>query len=220
MGMGYKLRNIVIALVFALLATAGFGSVASAQSLPGPSAQSTMLPGPAPATTSIEAPSGAVAPTGVGTDANYTLGTGDKLKVTVYGEPDLSGDFVVDGSGQVGMPLVGQVKAAGLTIHEFVAEVTASLSQGYLKDPKVSVEVENFRPFFILGEVNKPGEYPYQSGINALDAIALAGGFTYRADDSQVFVRRNGSSKELELPADASTKIYPGDIMRVAERIF
>lgn len=216
--MGYQLRNIVLALLLTLVAGAGFVFPASAQSLPGPSPMATTVPGPGATSTSETA--APVMSTGVATDEHYTLGTGDKIKITVYGETDLSGDFVVDGSGQVQMPLIGQVAAAGLTIHEFVAKVVAALSQGYLKDPRVSVEVENYRPFFILGEINKPGEYAYQNGINALDAVALAGGFTYRADDSQVFIRRNGNTKELPLPADATTKIFPGDIVRVAERIF
>ena len=160
----------------------------------------------------------ALAPTAV--DENYHLGTGDKLRITIYGETDLSGDFLVDGSGQVQLPLVGQVKAAGLTIHEFTGEITAAYQNGSLKDPKVSDEVENYRPFYIMGEVNKPGEYPYESGLNVLGAIALAGGYTYRADDTEVYVRRSGSPKEVTMPADASTKINPGDIVRVAERIF
>ena len=162
----------------------------------------------------------ALAPTAAAIDENYRLGTGDKLHITVYGEEDLSGHFPVDGSGQVQLPLVGQVKAAGLTLHEFTGEITAAYQNGYLKDPKVSVEVENYRPFYIMGEVNKPGEYPFENGLNVMGAIALAGGYTYRADDTEVYVRRNGSPKEVTMPADANTKINPGDIVRVAERLF
>lgn len=173
---------------------------------------------------SASAPAGSAAPAprhaGAITDEYYHLGTGDKLKVTVYGEEDLSGEFLVDSAGQVQLPLVGQVKAAGLSIHEFVAEVTTALKNGYLKDPKVSVEVLNYRPFYIIGEVNKPGEYPYENGLNVLGAVALAGGYTYRANDSSVYVRRANSTKEERMPADATTRIYPGDIVRVAERIF
>jgi polysaccharide export outer membrane protein len=154
------------------------------------------------------------------TDEHYRLGTGDKLKITVYGEDDLSGEFLVDGSGQVQLPLVGQVKAANLTIHEFVEEVGNSLKGGYLKDPKVSVEVLNYRPFYIIGEVNKPGEYPFETGLNVLGAIALAGGYTYRANDNNLYVRRAGATKEEAMKADATTRVYPGDIIRVAERLF
>jgi Periplasmic protein involved in polysaccharide export len=159
-------------------------------------------------------------PAPVITDEHYRLGTGDKLKVTVYGEDDLSGEFLVDGTGQVQLPLVGQVRAGALTIHEFVAEVAKALQEGYLKDPKISVEVLNYRPFYIIGEVNKPGEYPFENGLNVLGAIALAGGYTYRANDSQIYVRRAGSDREEGMRADSSTRVYPGDIIRVAERLF
>jgi len=187
-------------------------------------AQDGSLPGPSQPT-AVQAPQSgpqtlspaAVIPI---TDEHYRLGTGDKLRINVYGEADLSGEFVVDGSGQVQLPLVGQVKAAGLTLHEFIIEVATALKEGYLKDPKVSVEVMNYRPFYIMGEVNKPGEYPYENGLTVLGAIALAGGFTYRADDSEVYVRHAGSTKEQVMKADATAKINPGDIVRVAERIF
>jgi polysaccharide export outer membrane protein len=191
--------KICLASIAAFWAFTVFACPGLAQDLPGPSAPSQQVAAPA---------------------EHYRLGTGDKLKITVYGEEDLSGEFLVDGSGQVQLPLVGQVKAANLTIHEFVAEVTNALKVDYLKDPKVSVEVLNYRPFYIMGEVNKPGEYPFESGLNVLGAIALAGGFTYRANDNDVYVRRAGSSKEESVPADSNVKIYPGDIIRVAERIF
>jgi protein involved in polysaccharide export with SLBB domain len=154
-------------------------------------------------------------------DENYKLGSGDKIKLVVYGEDDLGGEYLVDGAGQVQLPLLGQVQAAGLTVHDFVAAVTnLFLSEGYLKHPRVSVEVENYRPFYIIGEVKTPGQYPYVSGMNALNAIALAGGYTYRADDTVVYVRRNGSTSELKAPADQTTRIGPGDIIRVGERVF
>jgi polysaccharide export outer membrane protein len=153
-------------------------------------------------------------------DDNYRLGTGDKLKVNVYGEDDLSGEFIVDGSGQVQLPLVGQIKAASLTVHEFVEEVQKILGEKYLRDPKVSVQIENYRPFYIMGEVNKPGEYPYENGLNVLGAVALAGGYTYRANDSDVYIRHNGSAAEVVSPASAQTRINPGDIVRVPERLF
>jgi polysaccharide export outer membrane protein len=153
-------------------------------------------------------------------ELGYRLGSGDKLRVTVYGEEDLSGEFEVDGSGTVRMPLVGQVPAAGLTLRQFESGVADKLAQGYLKSPRVSAEVVNYRPFFILGEVNKPGEYPYVNGMNVVTAVAVAGGFTYRADEDDVYVRRGGQTDEQELPADANTKVYPGDIIRVTERFF
>lgn len=152
-------------------------------------------------------------------DAGYRLGTGDKVRVIVYGEEDLSGEFQVDGTGYIRLPLIGQVTAAGRSLRDFEGDVTAKLADGYLKSPRVSVEVTSYRPFFILGEVNKPGEYPYVNGMNVVTAVALAGGYTYRADESDVYVRRNGQP-EKEVPADERTQIQPGDIVRVAERFF
>ncbi len=150
----------------------------------------------------------------------YTLGTGDKLDVTVYGETDLSGSFEVDSMGDVRLPLIGQVRAAGLTVQDFEQSVTRKLSAGYLLNPRVNAEVTAYRPFFIMGEVNKPGQYAYVNAMNVVTAVALAGGYTYRADDSDVYVRRDGQTQEVERPADATTRILPGDIVRVGERFF
>lgn len=154
-----------------------------------------------------------------GTSA-YKLDTGDKVKVTVYGEDDLSGEFDVDGSGFVRLPLIGQVRAAGLSLKEFESAIEAKLSAGYLVNPKVSAEVTNYRPFTILGEVNKPGEYPYENDMTVLNAVALGGGYTYRADKDDVYIRRKGSSTEAKMPADDRTLVFPGDTVRVDERIF
>lgn len=190
--------------------------------LPGPS-QTSQSPAPQAADVPSVPTAAVAAPVMVGaaiSDEHYRLGISDKIRVTVYGETDLSGEFVVDSTGQVQLPLVGQVKAANLTLHEFTAEVVSSFSNGYLKDPKVNIEVLNYRPFYIMGEINKPGEYPYENGLTVLSAIALAGGYTYRANSNDVYVRHNGESKEEVMPADAKTKIMPGDIVRVPERIF
>jgi protein involved in polysaccharide export with SLBB domain len=203
----------------ALLLAVGSMSLAQAQSnSPGPAVERPMSASPgnvAPNTL----PS--VAPTEGPEDENYKLGSGDKIKLVVYGEDDLGGEYLVDGAGQIQLPLLGQVPAAGMTIHQFVAAVTnLFVSEGYLKRPRVSVEVENYRPFYIIGEVKTPGQYPYVTGMNALNAIALAGGYTYRADDTVVYVRRNGSNTEVKAPLDQTTKIGPGDIIRVGERVF
>ena len=156
--------------------------------------------------------------TGLG--AGYKLGSGDKVRVNVFGQSDLDGEYVVDGAGFVQLPLIGQIKAAGRTVNEFQKDVTAKFAEGYLVNPSVSVEVIGYRPFYIIGEVNKPGEYPYVNGMSILTAVALAGGYTLRADTSEVYIRRNGSSKEIEVPADETTIINPGDIIRVSERFF
>ena len=150
----------------------------------------------------------------------YRLGTGDKVRLTVFGEPDLSGEFEVDGSGFLRLNLVGQVMALGLTVEELEHNVKTALEDGYLKDARVSVEVINYRPFYIIGEVNRPGEYPYSNDMTILNAVAKAGGFTYRANESNVFIRRNGDTKEIPAPADQTTKINPGDVIRIPERFF
>ena len=110
--------------------------------------------------------------------ADYVLGPGDKMRLIVFGETDLSGEFTIDGSGFVRLPLIGQVRAAGYTSQQLEAAIGGALAQGYLKQPRVSVEVSTYRPFYIIGAVNRPGQYPYVDHMNALNAIALAGGFT------------------------------------------
>jgi protein involved in polysaccharide export with SLBB domain len=146
---------------------------------------------------------------------DYVLGAGDKLRLTVFGETDLSGEFTIDGSGFARLPLVGQVHAAGYTSQQLEAAIGSALSQGYLKSPRVSVEVTTYRPFYIIGAVNRPGQYAYVDHMNALNAIALAGGFTQGAVESVVFVRREGSNAEAEVPVDRTTEIYPGDVVKV-----
>lgn len=151
---------------------------------------------------------------------DYRLGAGDQIRVTVFGEENLSGRFAVDGSGLVSLPLVGEVEAMGLTVREFQSNVDAALRNGYLKDPKVSAEIIEYRPFYILGEVKRPGTYPYQSGLTVLNAVATAEGFTYRANQRAVFIRRNGEAKEQRYPLTSTTPVQPGDTIRVSERFF
>ena len=159
-------------------------------------------------------------PAAAAQDGAYLLGSSDKVRVTVYGEPTLSGEFFVTGSGLVSLPLIGEVKAAGLTLSQFQQAVQTSLSDGYLKDPRVSAEVLTFRPFYILGEVSKPGTYPYTSGLTVMNAVATAGGYTYRADKKQVFVKRNGATEEQKLTLDPTVTVAPGDTIRIGERFF
>ena len=166
------------------------------------------------------APAAAADSDSKGPSKGYRLGTGDKVRLQVFDEQELSGEYEVDDSGYMRLNLVGQVKAAGLTVEEFERNVKVALEDGYLKDPKVTVEVINYRPFYIIGEVNKPGEYPYTNDMNILNAVAKAGGYTYRANESDVYVRRNGDTKEVPVPADQTTKINPGDVIRIPERFF
>ena len=154
------------------------------------------------------------------TTREYRLGSGDEVRIIVFDEPDLSGEFVVDGDGMVSFPLIGEVRAEGRTVREFQSAVVASLRAGYLNDPRVNVEVLNFRPYYILGEVENAGEYPYTDGLTVINAVATAGGFSYRANTRRVFIRRAGSAEEIEVPLTATTPVQPGDTIRIAERFF
>ncbi len=150
----------------------------------------------------------------------YQLGPGDKLRFIVYGEDDLSGEFDVDASGSVSLPLIGEVRAAGRTLRQLEGVVAGKFREGYLTDPRVNIDVLNYRPYYIVGEVEEPGEFPYTAGMTVLNAIAVAGGYTYRADTNRVFVARPNQGGEVEYPADQSVRVSPGDIIRVPERFF
>ena len=152
--------------------------------------------------------------------ASYKLGPGDRLRVITFGEKDLTGDFVVNEIGRVSLPLVGDVQAGGLTLDGFSKEVTMALGNGYLKSPRVSIEVLNYRPFYILGEIAKPGEYPFISGLTVTNAVATAGGFTYRANIHRVFVRGQRESREHPVGLTGTTLVHPGDTLRIPERLF
>jgi protein involved in polysaccharide export with SLBB domain len=159
-------------------------------------------------------------PAPAATESAYKLDTGDRLRVIVFGEMELGGEYEVDGIGYVRLPLIGQLKAGGLAVNEFEASMKAALEEGYLRNARVSVEVINYRPFYILGQVNKPGEYPYVNGMSVLNAVAVAGGYTYRANESTVYIRRRGASEETLARADQMTRVQPGDIITVRERFF
>lgn len=150
----------------------------------------------------------------------YTLGSGDKVRVTVFGEQDLSGEFEISGDGQISLPLIGNLDAGGKSLRELKDSMETALRDGYLKDPKVAIEVMNYRPFYILGEVNEPGSYPYVSGMSVLNAVALGGGFTYRADKEDILIIRGGDESRKPEKATPETVVLPGDIVRVEERFF
>jgi len=152
------------------------------------------------------------------TDA-YRLGAGDKLRVNVYNEPSLSGEFEVDGSGYVALPLIGEIYARELTVRELEQQVTAALEGDYLVSPRVSVEVTNYRPFYIIGEVNNPGRYAYVDGMTVMNAVAMAGGFTYRARESRAEIKRQGQ-EEVDRNAAPDTPVMPGDVITIPERFF
>jgi polysaccharide export outer membrane protein len=157
----------------------------------------------------------------VGQDAAaYRLGTGDKVRITVFGEKDLSGDFDVNDQGVAALPLIGPTKLAGKTISEAETQITASYAKDYLVNPRVNVEVLNYRPFFILGEVKNPGSYPYVNGMTVVNAVALAGGYTPRAKRDHVMVKRAAKAVAGEQEVGEDAVILPGDVIRVPERFF
>jgi len=148
------------------------------------------------------------------------LAAGDKIRVTVYGEDRISGEYQIDPDGMVSLPLAGTIKAAGLTKAALEAALADKLSGKYLKNPKVTVDVVTFRPFYVLGEVQKPGEYSFRSGLNVLSAIAIAGGTTYRANTGKVYIQRFGSTDLTEYDQSPTIIVMPGDVVRVPERYF
>lgn len=152
----------------------------------------------------------------------YRLGPGDKLRVTVYNEPNLSGEFMLSSSGALAFPLIGVVEANGLTVPQLSDALTRKIGADYMADPKLTVEVLNYRPFYILGEVKNPGEYPFAAGMTVEQAVAAAGGFSYRANTRVINLRRAAAAEErsVDLREGAPTAILPGDTIRVLERYF
>jgi protein involved in polysaccharide export with SLBB domain len=149
------------------------------------------------------------------------LRAGDRLKITVYGEEQLTGEYDINPAGYVSMPLIGSIRAAGRAQAEFGRDIAAGYrSGGFLQDPKVTVAVIQFRPFYVLGEATNPGEYPFRSGLTVHAAVAMAGGFTYRASKSFVLIRHSGDEVWKEYPLTEPVVIAPGDLIRVPERYF
>src|SRR5205807_7918376 len=132
------------------------------------------------------------------------------LRVTVFGEDKLSGEYQVDSAGFLSLPLAGTIKGAGLTKPELEQALTTKLKSEYLRNPKVTVDVVSYRPFYVLGEVSKPGEYQFRSGLNVLSAIAIAGGATYRANNSIVLIQRAGTNEMVEYPQSPTIPVLPG----------
>jgi polysaccharide export outer membrane protein len=213
-----RLRKLdaIRAVALALLALT-LGSCASkAQARP----RTTVMSEPSAAENTGPATGGAGANSAQALAQSYLLGPGDKLRVIVFQEPDLSGEFEVDSAGMVSLPLIEPISAQGMTIGEFQSAIAAKLSAGYLVNPRVSAEVLNYRPFYITGEVNRPGEYPYVAGMNILKAIAMAGGTTYRANTKRIYLTRGKEGKESVVEPTPDVIIMPGDFIRIPERFF
>jgi protein involved in polysaccharide export with SLBB domain len=147
----------------------------------------------------------------------YRLGPSDQLQVTVFRQPDMSGLFTIDGAGYLALPLVGEFQAGGLTTRELEQKIEDRLKKDqFLVNPQVSVQLKTYRSFYVLGEVNKPGSYEFRDGMTLTNGIALAGGYTYRANESGAIIERN----HCTFPARVDTLVQPGDIITVPERYF
>jgi protein involved in polysaccharide export with SLBB domain len=157
---------------------------------------------------------------GTGRDSNK-LGPNDRLRITVFGQPTLTGEYTLDGNGVLAFPLIGNVPANGSTTSELQQKIAAKLQPDYLVNPNVSAEIVNRRPFYVVGEVQKPGNYPYVSDITAVNAIAMAGGFTRRARKNDFYIRRlDKDGKMVRIEANAGTVLQAGDTLEVRERLF
>jgi len=151
----------------------------------------------------------------------YRLEPGNRVRVIIFNESNLSGEFQLDASGNLSMPLVGSVRAAGVTAKELGSRIVEVLKKNnYLRDPSIAVEVVTYRPFYVLGEVKLPGEFSYTAGMTVLSAVARAGGYDYRAREGEVILIRIEDGVERQYRAQEITPILPGDIVRVVERFF
>jgi polysaccharide export outer membrane protein len=162
----------------------------------------------------------AVAPLSAQEAQTYKLGAGDKLQITTFDEPQLTGEFIVGSDGCISLVWIGEVKAQGRTADEVRGDIEARLKDGYILNPTVSLQVLASRPFYILGEVNKPGQYSYSNGLTVMSAVATAGGFTYRANTKKAFIKHAGDETETREPLTPATAVQAGDTIRIGERYF
>lgn len=153
-------------------------------------------------------------------NVQYRIGSGDQIDLAVFREESLSGRFRVNESGLMSLPLVGDIQAAGKTIPQLREDLTTLLSAEFVRDPNVTVSVVNYRPVFVLGEVANPGQYEFSDNMTVYALVAKAGGFTYRADQSQVMIRHESESEETAYRLTASGAVLPGDTIRFVERFF
>ncbi|MFV0296890.1 MAG: polysaccharide biosynthesis/export family protein [Hyphomicrobiaceae bacterium] len=150
----------------------------------------------------------------------YKVGIGDKLKLEVFGEKDLSGTYDVDNNGAISLPLIGPLNVVGENTATIRQNVSRRLANGYLNTPKVTVDVDTYRPIYVHGEVKTGGAFPFKVGTRLRDAVAVAGGYTYRADSSYIVLSRDGMSKDTRINMPSDLFVMPGDNIRVPERYF
>lgn len=150
----------------------------------------------------------------------HHLGIGDKVKISIFGENELSGQYEIGATGILSLPLIGEIPAKGMKITELRDAIARKLRSGYLKDPKVSIEILTYRPFYVHGEVRGSGEFAFKNGVTVRDAIAIAGGYTYRANLGHVLLLREGSTQEERVDLPSNYAVMPGDNLRIPERFF
>ena len=198
--------------------TAGSYAPAPTGSMPSPTGYAPSLYGYAP---SRYGGVYAYAPTApVAQQPGYTLDSGDRLRIVVFGQDGLTNSYAVDASGNIDMPLIGAVAARGFTTDQLASRVADKLRDGFIREPHVAVEVEAYRPFFILGEVTQPGQYPYVANMTAETAVAIAGGFTPRASRKSVILNRNYYGRPMRVAVPLTFPLRPGDTINVQERWF
>ena len=202
-----SVRWLVVVTLAAL--TTGCASTPDLTSVASVGAAKTQSAASSPATATAAAPA-----------KGYVLAPGDKLRISVFNETEMSREYEVDTAGKVTLALIGAVQAAGKTPSELQDGLREALGKGYLRNPKISVEVSSYRPFYVIGEVTKAGEYPYKNGLNVISAVAVAGGYSYRANANTVFIRRAEEPAEKAYDASNAVLVYPGDIVRIPERLF
>ena len=156
-----------------------------------------------------------------GRDPDYRLGANDRVRIIVFGQPTLTGEYTLDGNGVLAFPLIGSVNAQGQTTGQLQQAIASRLDPDFLRNPSVSAEVITRRPFYVIGEVQKPGNYPYVTDMTALQAIAMAGGYTYRARQNNLYLKRlDANGRMVRVAATPETKVRPGDTVEVKERFF
>jgi len=168
----------------------------------------------------VAAPNNAYAAVPVANNTPYTLDSGDRLRIVVFGQDGITNSYTVDAGGNVNLPLVGSVPARGFGTQQLSQTITERLKKGFVREPHVTVEIETYRPFFILGEVTNPGQYPYVANMTAETAIAIAGGFAPRASKSTVKLTRNAPGQQINGDVPLSFPLRPGDTIMVKERWF
>lgn len=156
-----------------------------------------------------------------GRDPDYRLGASDRVRIIVFGQPTLTGEYTLDGNGVLAFPLIGNVDANGMTTSQLQQTIASRLDPDFLRNPSVSAEVITRRPFYVIGEVQKPGNYPYVTDMTVLQAVAMAGGYTYRARQNNLYLKRlDANGRLVRVAATPETKLRPGDTVEIKERYF